>query len=398
MNDTPTNRRGFLRAMAGLAGLVSTSGCLNLQEPTERTVTESPVRSATRRSPDRSSPTATAVSTPEVPEPARWAQRTRAPVYQPPVTASGVVLVGSTDRRLYAFDAADGTRAWVREFETQPHVSVADGTAVVLSDYRVHAVDVATGETRWENPSEASGHRPLVVDGTVFLAARAREGTRVVARSLSSGDVSWIFTERDADERTIVVNQPAYEDGVVCVAAGKGNRRPSTHSAAYGIDADSGEKRWETAIDANFGETNVAAAGGYTVSGGDGGTLRAFDATTGERAWQRSDLDVDFVGSVGERFYVGYERLVALDPSTGRTAWTFEGRDAELFSPPAVRGNTLFAPSTGPLHELSSDGRPRGTVELFDALPTGAAADGEGVYVGADDANVYAYPHPGSDP
>ncbi|MFC6974266.1 PQQ-binding-like beta-propeller repeat protein [Halomicroarcula sp. GCM10025709] len=160
------------------------------------------------------------------------------------------------------------------------------------------------------------------------------------------------------------------------------------------MDAETGEKRWQTAVNANVGELNVASADGYAVSGGHDGTLHAFDTETGDHAWQRDDLDAYFVTAIGERIYTGGDRFRAIDPATGRTEWAFSGHETDSFAAPAVHDGAFLVPSDGRLYELGADGQRRGAVEMIDEVSTGAAADSAGVYVGAEDASVYAYRHP----
>lgn len=431
MDDERLGRRQYLRAVAGAGGLLAVSGCLQLRETGEEgtttgtprstppgtptaepsSPTETPLESEetpadtetppeeTPDEPDRSGPSEEATQNPDIPGPARWTQRTLAPIRQPPAVSNGLVLVSSTDRHLYAFDAEDGYREWRVGFSTEPLFSVADGTVVVFVERRVHAMDATTGGTLWDGSSGAGSHMPLVADGTVFLPARVSSGGRVVARSLSSGTKQWEFNEAGTDERTIVVSQPAYADGTVCVAAGKGNRRPSTHSSVYGLDAASGEKLWQTDLDANFGETNLVAAGGYAVGGGDEGALRAFDLETGEQAWTRSDLVDDSLAAHDGTVYLGGSKVVALDPATGQTDWTFDDDGAgynRFFETPVFDGDSLFAVSArvAPrIYELDpTSGRERNTVETVEADGLGGVAvDEDSVYFGADDANVYAY-------
>src|SRR5437763_17199502 len=51
----------------------------------------------------------------------RWSFATNGQVYSTPAVAGGTLYAGSTDRRLYALDAATGAKKW--EFKTKGRVN-----------------------------------------------------------------------------------------------------------------------------------------------------------------------------------------------------------------------------------------------------------------------------------
>lgn len=92
-----------------------------------------------------------------------------------PTTDSGTVYVGSDDGKIYALNAADGTKKW--EFTTGGVVraspTVADGIVYVGSqDNKVYALNAVDGSKKWEFTTGDDVHNsPTVVNGIVYVGS-----------------------------------------------------------------------------------------------------------------------------------------------------------------------------------------------------------------------------------
>ncbi|MEU6174404.1 PQQ-binding-like beta-propeller repeat protein [Streptantibioticus parmotrematis] len=149
------------------------------------------------------------------------------------------------------------------------------GTPAVAADrlyvtsFEVHALDVATGQ-----------------------------------RQFKTRDVAWTMT---------------VENGRILASDG-----PSL----YALDAADGGELWRTAVD---GWVYALRAGaGVVVTGVRGGGVRAWDAATGERRWERSGAQTAFespdAGPAlvdGVVYYRGGGRLFALDARSGAERWSY---------------------------------------------------------------------------
>jgi outer membrane protein assembly factor BamB len=164
----------------------------------------------------------------------RWAEPLGVEVVSLPALADGLVLVRSTDQRVFALDAATGRRRWVQPRPNPPLVlRQAGGFAVVpgvgfmgLPGGRLVAVTLAHGGTRWdvavaqprgttdiERIADVVGS-PLVIDDQVCAASyqgrigcfEAETGRAVWSRPFSSA----VGFDIDADGLVA----PDAEDGV----------------------------------------------------------------------------------------------------------------------------------------------------------------------------------------
>jgi len=94
-----------------------------------------------------------------------------------PVVSGDLVLVGSSDGNLYAFDVTDLSQRWA--IPTGDKVwsapAVAGGVAYFGSlDHKLYAVSLETGDLVWDSPFEANGAitaTPVIANGRVYVGA-----------------------------------------------------------------------------------------------------------------------------------------------------------------------------------------------------------------------------------
>ena len=173
----------------------------------------------------------------------------------------GVVYVGSRDGRVYALDAADGSRTWA--FPTGEPISgapaVAGGTVYVGSlDGRVYGLTADGGEEAWRvDTGGAVVTSPAVADGRVYVASRAGAASRVHA--IDDGQEPWTF------EAAGELTSPAVADGRVYVASRDGH--------VYALDT-AGEEQWSFAADQAI-QSAPAVASDTLYVGSEAGTVYA---------------------------------------------------------------------------------------------------------------------------
>jgi outer membrane protein assembly factor BamB len=173
---------------------------------------------------------------------------------------------------------------------------------------------------------------PVVADGLVFVGT---EAGYLVAIDADSGEDRWRFSTDGA----IVSEAPAIADGVIYVV--------SQDAFLYAVDAATGAERWRqhvgsspatltvadgvlyVADNTNFTDrTYLAVADGLVIINGCAcGSLRAFDATTGQSLWTYSP------GAAG---------LFAVDAATGTERWS-RMTDRLVTSAPTIAGGVVYA-------------------------------------------------------
>lgn len=257
--------------------------------------------------------------------------------FEPPAFDGPVLSAGATADAVY-FGSAGGTEAgkdfyavgvggeqrWHRNLAgtCTGSAAVADGAVVVETDDGLHALDPTTGEMRWRTDHGVPGCTPVVDGGAVYVD---REG--LTALDAQDGSVRWELDEDlpDASELALV-------DGrLYAVGAG----------VVYGLNPSTGAVTWRASLPP--GRLYAATVHDDQLYVGIDGHVSAFDAATGERAWQvERDADHVAVGD-GTAFVTAdsWRSLSALDAADGTRRWhvAFEHR---IVAPPVVASGTAY--------------------------------------------------------
>lgn len=157
--------------------------------------------------------------------------------------------------------------------QSQPPTPVlSDGIVVFPGTDRVVAYDAESGDELWSIGESAKRPQPCVRDGVVYVPVEASddESTSLRAIDLASGEEQW--TVDHGDPRWPIVH------GGTLYVPGASDGPPSV----VAIDASSGDQEWTAG-----GDTAVSPVAGTdeTLFVGTDSGLRAFDAATGEGAW-----------------------------------------------------------------------------------------------------------------
>lgn len=187
----------------------------------------------------------------------------------PAISTDGIVVVGSTDWKIYGLDGTTGQKRW--ELGTRGEVRSAaaigpDGTAYVGSaDRWVYAIETTTGRPLWfySVGMEVSSSPALGADGTVFAGRYALDG--------ATGQPLW---ETDAVLGCPVIGSDGTLYAVVRSYPGMGG-----FSA---INGTTGKRIWRCEPTA-YNPFSAPALGtnGVLYVGAYGGWIYAFQATSG---------------------------------------------------------------------------------------------------------------------
>ncbi len=338
-----------------------------------------------------------------------WTVKTGGAVRSSPVVVGDLVLVGSGDGSLYAFDTASGAELW--RFEAGSPVTsspAVDGGVAYVGDRanRFHAVEIATGRLRWSVDTGTDLPWPWGHEGWDYFTSSPAVASGLVVAGSGDGNV-YAFDARTGTERWRtptggrVRASPAIADSSVYVG--------STDGVLYALDLTTGAIRWtyETEGVAHDAATlgfdrksiqSTAAVGDANVFFGsrDGGVY-ALDRSRGALVWRASHETSWVVGSpalTNVSVCVGGsdgQFLECLDRDSGELIWQIP-TGARVFSSPAVAGDALFVGS----HAGALDAVDVATGTRRWSLPLGAAvlsspelAHGM-VYVGTDGGVIHA--------
>ncbi len=205
-----------------------------------------------------------------------WTALTGGSITSSPAVANGVVYVGSSDGKLYAFDAATGTQKWAVPTGSAIYSSpaVLDGVVYVGSeDGKLYAFNVQTSATLWTASTKFSSidSSPAVANGVVYIGSG--EG-KLYAFNVQTGATLWTGSTGGK-----VDSSPAVADGVVYVGSYDGR--------LYAFNGQTGATLW-TGSTGGAIDSSPTVANGVVYVGSKDDKLYAFNAQTGVMLWARS--------------------------------------------------------------------------------------------------------------
>lgn len=180
-----------------------------------------------------------------------WKAQLASDITSPPLVGRGLVVVRSTDQRVAAFDARDGTRRWLY--------------------------------TRTSPPLALRGASVLAFDGDNVLVGFP--GGRLAAIATGNGAARWEATiaeprgATEVERLTDVVGAIALGPRLACAAAFQGR--------VTCVDSSSGSPRWSREWSAL---TGVASAGGQLYAVDSASQVGAFARDTGASLWRNDKL------------------------------------------------------------------------------------------------------------
>jgi len=228
-------------------------------------------------------------------------------VYQSsPTVVDGVLYVGSTDGRIYALSAKDGSEKW--HYQTKGIVratpAVSEGRVVCGSwDGRVYALDAASGQELWQFNTKTKGMPWNSVQGSC-----------------------------------------AIEKGIVYVG--------SRSAFLYALEAATGKVLYADNHEGNWVTSTPAVRDGIAYVGQSDGCLITAVSPTGAKLWTYKSPTETFSSPAlaGELLYVAgnsnYDMhakgfVSALEAKTGKVLWTLE-MPASVWANPVVGDDCLY--------------------------------------------------------
>ena len=247
---------------------------------------------------------------------------TAAQVSGEPATST-LVLVGSSDGNMYAFDA-DGTEEW--RFTTGDKVwsapAVSEGVAYFGSlDHNVYAVDLEDGSEKWRFPTKGGVvATPVVAKNRVFVGSfdgifYAIDAVTATEVWRFDGASSWYWGRAIATDETIYAS--------------------SLDGNLYALDIETGGLRWPAPLETEgaivggavilFGMVVVASTDGK-IHLGDGSTHRLCDV--------EEDIKTPLAGNDGTIYFAtedGTVRALGIrEDGRPKGQWQFDTSEREV--------------------------------------------------------------------
>ena len=274
------------------------------------------------------------------------------------------VLFNTESCTLFALDARTGKRLWLRRLgdPTLSQVTAADGLVYAShpgeAGQELTAYRIKDGEPVWTRSIGAELLAAPVIAGDAIYAANLhgvihrfarRTGKLAWARALDATTAPWI-----AGDELFVTRRKGRTEQQIVVAAGTGKviREHDRSAGRYAGDVPDkvgalGDGTWQD-VWAFEGSRPVVDRGVRYVA--MGGEIRASDAVTGERLWQRRQPGPADRRSVGSVALAGSEVVIAtrdgtlfgLDVDTGYTLWSY-AIGHRVIAEPVIANGWIYA-------------------------------------------------------
>lgn len=322
----------------------------------------------------------------------KWAFQTGGSVESSPVVADGVVYVGSSDRNVYAIDAATGIQKWAYEtgsvVVTTPAVGYWGVVYVGGADGKIYALDRETGAEEWVVTPSGGGYEcstPTLGWGTVYVGC---DDTYVYALDRDTGGEIWRYPTGD-----YVRSSPAVVDGMVYVGSNDGK--------VYALGDETGDLKWTFPTGGPVvSSPAVAVVNGMVYVGSLDKKLYALTTANGNKVWEFATGDAIVYGSpavADGMVYIGSfdGNLYALNALTGAWEWTFPTGGVVAASPSVADGVVYIGTDMGnlpsKLYALDAQtGAQRWAFTAGNGVDSTPSIANGVVYVGSLDGNVYA--------
>lgn len=345
------------------------------------------------------------------PEPAslrgiRFALHTGAPIRCAPAIVGGILYFSSLNGAFYAVDAHTGAAVWTVHLDSNATSSptVLNGTVFFTTrGEKLYALDARTGATKWtvdlgrdlgpENYWDFYNSSPTPFGTTLYVGSG--DG-HVRAIDSNSGNVEWSY---DAGAR--VRSTPAVTEDLVVFGTKAGY--------VMAVDRKTGAFRWKFATDGvnhKFADkqndtTSVYAsptiAGNVVVIGGRDGQIYGIDLNTGAKKWQTTHDGGSWILSAATENGIVYIAsgsafiVQAANAQTGAEVWRYKTKSA-IFGAPTIAGNAVLVEDmSGTLTAIDrTSGKLLWEFRMNDlSLGTPTIADGI-VYASSDAGVLYA--------
>ncbi|MEM3010216.1 MAG: PQQ-binding-like beta-propeller repeat protein [Candidatus Bathyarchaeia archaeon] len=308
-----------------------------------------------------------------------------------PAVVNGVVFVGASDGKVYAFNATNGDLKWQTMISNNPISSspaVAYGKVFVgTEDGNITALDANAGGKLWSRKVGSYLYSsPAVSDGVVFVSSS--NGTHALIYALNEMDGAEIWKQAIAGGGTS--SSPAVADGMMFIA---------TSIVGYGICAlnkSDGNLIWKNGAIGSVSWSSPAINNGKVFIGSTDYNVYALNEFNGNIIWFNSTGGMVcsspavaygkvFIGSQDKKIY-------AFDEATGTKIWTFTTGGIVDSSPAVADGKVFIGSNDGKFYALNAT-----TGTLMWNFKTGGKIDSSPavaygwVYVGSEDKKVYAF-------
>ncbi len=271
---------------------------------------------------------------------AGWSTNLGAAITGTPAVIAGSVYIGAANGNLYSLNASTGAIQWTATPGGTLTSPVVDSSTVYVgsSSGVMNAYDAATGNPIWSATIGSAVTTPAVANGLVYFGAA---NNRVQAIRTTNGTTAWTFTTTGGVNST-----PAVSGGTVYIG--------SKDTNVYALNASTGTKIWNVAT-AGQVNSSPAIANGVVYIGSNDTTLYALSTADGSTIWNAGTATAAITGGVtvanGVVYYGSNDgNVYAADTTNGNTLWRAATGAAVVSTPTIINGTVYIGSNDTSLH------------------------------------------------
>jgi outer membrane protein assembly factor BamB len=266
---------------------------------------------------------------------------------------------------LACFDLASGKQIWKQSYAAPYEMNSAATShgkgpkaTPVVGDGRVYTLgihgiltcwDSASGKRVWSidskgSPDFGAASSPALVDGTLIAAIGPQSGGSLSAFDAATGKLKWQWKD----------DGPAYASPTIATFGGVRQVITNTRKNIVGVSLAEGKLLWKAALETPYDQNSVTpiVVGDLVIYSGLSNPVIAIQpGTSGRKVWENKEVGMYMnspVLAAGVLWGLSHRnkgQFFGLDPKTGKTIWTGEGRQAENAAMIAS-GRNVFALTT----------------------------------------------------
>ncbi|MEV6576486.1 PQQ-binding-like beta-propeller repeat protein [Streptomyces sp. NPDC051577] len=256
-----------------------------------------------------------------------------------PTGSAGTVYVTHGDRELRALDTKTGSVKW--RFATSGPVTApptVHGSTIAFTDSEgtLYNLDSSTGQTRWRRQADYAATAVTIAAPAPGRAPWIYVATPRGPEALDlTGRHQWAFPTRSALSTPLSIEGGRAYFG-------------SRDTSMYAIDALTGRLLWSTRIGSPI-STPASVDGTSVYVGSTNGQIRALSTSSGVLQWGRrtgsavkQPIAVGQSGRTKAVFAVAGRKVIALVAADGRLSWTHPTATTQLSAPSLAGGQLLL--------------------------------------------------------
>jgi outer membrane protein assembly factor BamB len=278
-----------------------------------------------------------------------------------PDLSGGAIFASDHFGHVAAFDADSGQARWRVSLprSVTSAVGVGEGTVVVGTNKGdVLALDQETGQTRWQTKVSSEILAPAAIAGDL-VAVQTIDG-KLVGLSRSNGKKLWEHGRTEPALSLHGTSRPLIVGEQVFTGFGTGKivavgRRDGKLLWEFTVAQPRGRNEIERLVDV---DAPVLIAGNALYAVSFQGKLVAVDLSTGRSAWTRDLSSVTRLDADRAQLYVADDKgqVLALDLRTGASLWKQDKLRARFLNGPRVHGDyVVVGDFEGYVHFLARD-------------------------------------------